>query len=78
MTDNSPKEARASARVLLLNEQNQLLMMHAQMPEGHRFWMTPGGGVEADQTESTHLCLIPFFDSYHASWCRSQRRSNFF
>ena len=42
-----PKEARPVARVLLLDLQNRLFLLHAEhVADGRRFWVTPGGAVE--------------------------------
>jgi 8-oxo-dGTP pyrophosphatase MutT (NUDIX family) len=42
-----PKGARPVARVLLLDLQNRLFLLHAEhAADGRRFWMTPGGGLE--------------------------------
>lgn len=40
---------RASRIVVMDGEQRVLLFQHAR-PEGGRFWATPGGGVEGDET----------------------------
>lgn len=46
-----PSGARPSARVLVLSEQNRLLLLEARdAPGGHRWWVAPGGGLEAGET----------------------------
>jgi len=42
-----PLGARPGARVLVINEQRQLLLLEAQSPDGaRRWWLAPGGGVD--------------------------------
>lgn len=42
---------RHAARVLLLDRDNRLLLFRCQEPGvGRAFWITPGGGLEADET----------------------------
>lgn len=49
--DEVPKEARPVARVLLVGPERQLLLLHAEDPVGgHRWWVTPGGGVEPGES----------------------------
>jgi 8-oxo-dGTP diphosphatase len=46
-----PQEARPVARVLLLDVQKRLFLLHAEhAADGRRFWVMPGGGVEAGET----------------------------
>ncbi len=40
---------RRNARVVLINDQNKILLMHVQLPS-HSFWCTTGGGIEDDET----------------------------
>ncbi|MEM9345652.1 MAG: NUDIX domain-containing protein [Planctomycetota bacterium] len=42
---------RHAARVLLLDRHNRVLLFRCQEPGADRaFWITPGGGLEADET----------------------------
>ncbi|MEM6257363.1 MAG: NUDIX domain-containing protein [Planctomycetota bacterium] len=42
---------RQAARVLLLDRHNRVLLFRCQEPGADRaFWITPGGGLEADET----------------------------
>src|SRR5262245_54233171 len=43
---------RVGARVLLLDEPDRVLLMHALDPDdpGHRWWELPGGGVDTGET----------------------------
>lgn len=42
---------RHAARVLLLDRDDQLLLFRCEEPgAGRAFWITPGGGLEADET----------------------------
>jgi 8-oxo-dGTP pyrophosphatase MutT (NUDIX family) len=45
-------ELRKVARVVLLDPQNRILLMHGYEPEdpADRWWFTPGGGLEGDET----------------------------
>jgi 8-oxo-dGTP pyrophosphatase MutT (NUDIX family) len=46
-----PKEARPVARVLLVGPGKRLLLLHAEhASDGHRFWLTPGGGLEPEES----------------------------
>jgi len=46
-----PPGARPVARVLLLDPAQQLLLLSAQdRSSGHRWWVTPGGGLEAGES----------------------------
>ena len=46
-----PKGSRPAARVILLNQQNDLLYLHArEKRSGKEFWVMPGGGLEAGET----------------------------
>src|SRR2546421_1036811 len=43
--------ARPVARVLLVGPGAKLLLLHAEREvDGHRFWLTPGGGLEAHES----------------------------
>ncbi|WP_410583990.1 NUDIX domain-containing protein [Amycolatopsis sp. lyj-108] len=45
-------EPRVGARVLLLDAQDRVLLIHACDPDdpGHQWWELPGGGVETGET----------------------------
>jgi 8-oxo-dGTP pyrophosphatase MutT (NUDIX family) len=46
-----PKEARPVARVLLLGPGGRLLLLLAQdLPGGHHWWVTPGGGLDEGES----------------------------
>jgi len=46
-----PNEARPVARVLLVGPGKRLLLLHAEhASDGHRFWLTPGGGLEPEES----------------------------
>ena len=47
MNDAIPEGARPVARVLLVGPGKKLLLLHAEhAADGHRLWLTPGGGLE--------------------------------
>jgi len=42
-----PEGARPVARLLVVDARQRLLLLHAERAsDGHRFWVTPGGGLE--------------------------------
>ncbi|WP_327178237.1 NUDIX hydrolase [Streptomyces sp. NBC_01335] len=47
-----PAEIRTVARVVLLDPQDRILLMHGFEPEdpGTTWWFTPGGGLEGDES----------------------------
>lgn len=48
---------RCAARVVLIDDQDRVLFFQAQEPQsGNRFWVMPGGGLEAEETfeEAAH------------------------
>lgn len=46
-----PKEARPVARVLLSGPDGRLLLLLAQdLPGGHQWWVTPGGGLDEGES----------------------------
>lgn len=46
-----PAGARPAARALVLSEQDRLLLLEAEdAPGGHRWWVAPGGGLQAEET----------------------------
>ena len=51
MNHDVPLEARPVARVLLAGPDETLLLLHAEEAlSGHRWWVTPGGGLEPGET----------------------------
>ena len=51
LKDTIPDGSRPVARVLLLDRQDRLLLLNAERPsDGHRFWITPGGGLEGEES----------------------------
>lgn len=49
--DPVPERSRPAARILLLDANCRLLLLHAQEPAtGHQFWATPGGGVRGGES----------------------------
>jgi 8-oxo-dGTP pyrophosphatase MutT (NUDIX family) len=50
LMDEIPSGARAVARVLVVGPERELLLLLAQdRVGGHRWWVTPGGGLEAGE-----------------------------
>jgi 8-oxo-dGTP pyrophosphatase MutT (NUDIX family) len=47
---NPSPRVRLTARILVLNERDQLLLFEYQEADGRRFWVTPGGGLEPGET----------------------------
>jgi hypothetical protein len=39
--------ARPASRVLVISDERSILLLHAQDSLGHRWWLAPGGGVDA-------------------------------
>jgi 8-oxo-dGTP pyrophosphatase MutT (NUDIX family) len=51
LADSVPPKARLVARVLLLGPEQQLLLLQGyDTVRSHHWWVTPGGGLEADET----------------------------
>ena len=51
MKDSIPDGSRPVARVLLIDPHKRLLLLQAaHASDGHKFWVTPGGGVEAGES----------------------------
>jgi len=51
MDDMVPTGARPVARILLVGPEQKLLLLHAEdAVGGHRWWVTPGGGVEPGES----------------------------
>lgn len=46
---SSPK-LRHSARAIILDEQDNVLLCRAMTPDGFHVWITPGGGLEEGET----------------------------
>jgi 8-oxo-dGTP pyrophosphatase MutT (NUDIX family) len=42
--------ARVGGRVLLLDSADRLLLIHERLEDGSTHWLTPGGGVEGDES----------------------------
>ena len=45
MSESVPPGTRSTSRVILLNGLDQILLLHAQDPEQHKWWIAPGGGL---------------------------------
>jgi 8-oxo-dGTP pyrophosphatase MutT (NUDIX family) len=41
--------ARVGGRVLLIDDSGRVLLIHERLEDGTTHWLTPGGGVEADE-----------------------------
>lgn len=41
---------RVGGRVLLLDPDDRLLLIHERIDDGRTHWLTPGGGLEGDET----------------------------
>ncbi|MEO9140247.1 MAG: NUDIX domain-containing protein [Jatrophihabitans sp.] len=55
MLDRRPRRTRASVRVLLIDERDQILLFHDSdpgAPDVH-WWILPGGGIDAGEDERT-------------------------
>jgi len=51
LNDQIPAGSRPVARVLLLDTQDRLLLLHAvHAADGYTFWTAPGGGLEAGES----------------------------
>jgi 8-oxo-dGTP pyrophosphatase MutT (NUDIX family) len=51
MKQGIPDGARPVARVLLVGSGRKVLLLHAEhAADGHRFWLTPGGGLEPQES----------------------------
>ena len=50
MTEAIPTGARATARILLLNPHDRLLLLQAQNSAGNKWWVTPGGGLNKGES----------------------------
>ena len=51
MTYDYPSESRPAARVVLINDDDQILYLHArEHSKGRGFWVMPGGGLEPEET----------------------------
>lgn len=42
--------ARVGGRVLLVDPEDRVLLIHERLEDGSTHWLTPGGGVEADES----------------------------
>ena len=45
-----PDGARPAARVLVISDAQSVLLLHAQDSQGHRWWLAPGGGLDAGES----------------------------
>jgi 8-oxo-dGTP pyrophosphatase MutT (NUDIX family) len=45
-----PDELRRAARVLVISEAGTVLLLQAQDSLGHRWWLAPGGGLDAEES----------------------------
>lgn len=55
--DSIPPGARCAARVIILDQRDRVLYFHAQEPKsGARFWIMPGGGLEAGESFEAAAC----------------------
>lgn len=52
VSKGSERELRKVARVVLLDPQDRILLLHGYEPEdpSETWWFTPGGGVEGDES----------------------------
>jgi 8-oxo-dGTP pyrophosphatase MutT (NUDIX family) len=48
--DEATGDPRLAARILLFDAADRLLLMKARHPQGHFFWVAPGGGLEPGET----------------------------
>ncbi len=46
---SSELRSRDAARVLLLDPEDRVLLLEGQAPDGRRFWLAPGGGLDAGE-----------------------------
>ena len=46
---------RDAVRAIVLSESSDVLLLRIRSPDGRTFWITPGGGLDPDET--TELCL---------------------
>ncbi|MFF5500306.1 NUDIX hydrolase [Streptomyces roseolus] len=53
-TGEAGREVRQVARVILLDPDDRVLLLHGHEPDdpGDAWWFTPGGGVEGDETRA--------------------------
>ena len=50
MTIVMPDGARPASRVLVVSDAGTILLLHAQDSQGHRWWLMPGGGLDAGES----------------------------
>lgn len=50
MTDASTPVPRVGGRVLLLDPDERLLLIHERIEDGSTHWLTPGGGLEGTES----------------------------
>lgn len=53
-----PNGARATVRVLLLSSRDRILLLQAKDSSGHKWWMTPGGGVAEGESFEAYRNLL--------------------
>jgi 8-oxo-dGTP pyrophosphatase MutT (NUDIX family) len=54
MLPDPPKESRPAARVIILDADDRVLLLHAeQATDGFRFWLLPGGGLNVGEDFQT-------------------------
>ncbi|HEX4199589.1 MAG TPA: NUDIX domain-containing protein [Caulobacteraceae bacterium] len=46
---------RSAARAFILTPDHHVLLMQIRTPDGLRLWITPGGGIEGDETAEAAL-----------------------
>ncbi|MHC2466635.1 NUDIX hydrolase [Bradyrhizobium embrapense] len=46
---------RRAVRALIITGEREVLLMRIRPPEGDRFWIAPGGGIEGDETPEATL-----------------------
>ncbi len=49
MNADIPNDARLSARVLIFDRDDRILLLQGQSSDGQTFWLMPGGGLQAGE-----------------------------
>ncbi|MEM9244418.1 MAG: NUDIX domain-containing protein [Cyanobacteria bacterium P01_F01_bin.153] len=52
MDADVPNDARLSARVLVFDQDDRILLLQGQSSDGQTFWIMPGGGLQASEAFS--------------------------